>query len=64
MELSGIYFRSTYQKIVGYIFSKNIDIFLVMKTLDNDITTQNIDKGLIIHLDRAHNIHLKNAVGL
>jgi transposase InsO family protein len=41
------------QKIVGYSFSKTMDTSLVLKALDNAITTQKPDKELIIHSDRG-----------
>ncbi|WP_093754565.1 IS3 family transposase [Tepidimicrobium xylanilyticum] len=41
------------QKIVGYSFSKTMDTSLVLKALDNAITTQKPTKGLIIHSDRG-----------
>ena len=41
------------QKIVGYSFSRTMDTSLVMKALDNAITTQKPDKRLIIHSDRG-----------
>ena len=41
------------QKIVGYSFSKTMDTSLVLRALDNAITTQKPTKGLIIHSDRG-----------
>ena len=41
------------QKIVGYSFSKTMDTSLVLKALDNAVTTQKPSKGLIIHSDRG-----------
>ena len=41
------------QKIVGYSFSKTMDTSLVLRALDNAITTQKPGKGLIIHSDRG-----------
>ncbi len=41
------------QKIVGYSFSKTMDTSLVLRALDNAITTQRPSKGLIIHSDRG-----------
>ncbi|WP_109840647.1 IS3 family transposase [Schnuerera ultunensis] len=44
------------QKIVGYSFSKTMDTSLVLKALDNAITTQKPTKGLIIHSDRGSQV--------
>ena len=44
------------QKIVGYNFSKTMDTSIVLKALDNAITTQRPDKGLIIHSDRGSQV--------
>ena len=41
------------QKIVGYSYSKAMDTSLVLKALDNAITSQRPPKGLIIHSDRG-----------
>ncbi len=41
------------QKIVGYSFSKTMDTSLVLRVLDNAITTQKPPKDLIIHSDRG-----------
>ena len=41
------------QKIVGYSYSKNMDTSLVMQALDNAITSQKPDRGLIVHSDRG-----------
>lgn len=41
------------QKIVGYSFSKTMDTSLVLRALNNAITTQKPSKGQIIHSDRG-----------
>jgi len=41
------------QKIVGYSFSETMDTSLVLKALENAITTQKPNQGLIIHSDRG-----------
>mgnify|MGYP000938511278 FL=1 len=41
------------KKIIGYSFSKYMDIDIVLKALDNAVSTQKPSKGLIIHSDRG-----------
>lgn len=41
------------QRIVGYSFSRSLDTSLVLKALDNAVTSQSPGKGLILHSDRG-----------
>lgn len=41
------------KKIIGYSFSKKMEVDVVLKALDNAISTQKPSKGLVIHSDRG-----------